>query len=996
MIFIHKSKFQQISILYKVQLVIFCCAYLNIIAFGQKNNTIRAEIEQYRTLYQTATNDADRLSNYTRMAQLYRFLDVDSAKYHLWQVLDAHRTLDANRPSRAFAYNIIANIYRLEPNVDSAKYYYEEAYSFFTKENEYELIQSIVPPYASLLTENGEEERGMEMFYDAIELANSKNDYHSLAFLYEYLGKVFLNVQQNEQRAIEIFQKGIAASQNLIEDKINYSRITASLSLNLSNIYLKNNEADSTITYAQKVIAQKEINRMPHLVVEAYNNMSKGYIMKKQFEEASSYNKQANQLNKSIQNANAQVDIQLTQQAIYLSIKDYNKCIEIGKNTLNSKAYQLQAKDKVTGFNQLCECYTRLGNTKAALDSKDSLLVYSRKVFEDKRDELILKLDRVYQVEQKEAEKKEAQIAYEYEIRVQRTLFIIATLGILATVLIVILMIQARNNRKLEKLNITLQETNEDLRMSNDKNQFFTNISHELKTPLTLIISPLQKLLDRKLLSKEDAFLAKTAHRNSLELFDLTYQILELSKFDVDKVKVNLSVFNFYELTYLTYANFESLAKGKNINFQFHFKCAESLTLETDEYKIKTILKNLISNAIKFTDKGESIDITIEEKETILQVIVADTGQGIHAQDLPYVFDRYFQSQILTKISTGGTGVGLALCREYAKILNGDIQVQSEYGVGTSFTVTLPKRVADVQVSSNLLDPKSSVVVESFVGTNAVKEKWSTILLVEDNAMMQSFIKYVLQKKYKVIIANNGQEGLEILAKNHKTIQLVLSDVLMPVMNGYEFLSALKANSTYAAIPIIMLTALSDTTRLNGLRIGIDDYLTKPFVHEELLIRVEHLINNYQEKQNYILNILALDKVTKKATNHIEKGDKNIYLDDDNIEIININSEDLRWLEETEVYIKNSLQHTEFNIDTFVSNTEMSQSQLYRKIQELTGLSPNDYINQIRFETARRMLESKKHGSVKSIAQAVGFRDIKYFSRKFKQLFGRDPSEYLK
>ncbi|MEL6945315.1 MAG: response regulator [Bacteroidota bacterium] len=390
------------------------------------------------------------------------------------------------------------------------------------------------------------------------------------------------------------------------------------------------------------------------------------------------------------------------------------------------------------------------------------------------------------------------------------------------------------------------------------------------------------------------------------------------------------------------------------------------------------------------------MDMIVEEKEASLQILFADTGQGIHPKDLPHVFDRYFQSKIPTKVSTGGTGVGLAICREYAKILNGDIQVQSEYGIGTTFTVTLPKTLSSVQISSNLLHPKPSVAKKSVIAFNSISEEFPTVLLVEDNAMMRSYIKYVLQKKYNVINANNGQEGLEMLAEHHKTIQLVLSDVLMPVMDGYEFLSALKANSTYAAIPTIMLTALSDTThKLDGPRIGIDDYLTKPFVHEELLIRVEHLINNYQEKQNYILTILALDNITAEAASHVEGKEKEIYGEENNIETINIKSEDLKWLEEVEAYIKNHLQHTDFNIDTFVSNTAMSPSHFYRKIQGLTGLSPNDYINQIRFETARRMLENKKHVSVKSVAQAVEFRDIKYFSRKFKQLFGRNPEDYL-
>ena len=244
-------------------------------------------------------------------------------------------------------------------------------------------------------------------------------------------------------------------------------------------------------------------------------------------------------------------------------------------------------------------------------------------------------------------------------------------------------------------------------------------------------------------------------------------------------------------------------------------------------------------------------------------------------------------------------------------------------------------------------------------------------------------MKYILQNDFNITIANNGQVALDILKTQNNDFQLIISDAMMPVMDGYEFLTKLKGTPEYATIPTIMLTALADTEyKLKSLRIGIDDYLTKPFDDDELIVRIENLITNYHEKREFLQNLES-----KEAT-----ADTSILLLNNTMEL---EQQDLDWLVQVEKAISKEVMNDDFTIDTLAHEMTMSRSQLYRKIKSLTGLSPKNYINQVRFEIAKKLLENKRYDSIKAVSYAVGFKDEKNFSRNFKKLFGKYPSEYL-
>ncbi|MFK7948861.1 MAG: ATP-binding protein [Saprospiraceae bacterium] len=515
------------------------------------------------------------------------------------------------------------------------------------------------------------------------------------------------------------------------------------------------------------------------------------------------------------------------------------------------------------------------------------------------------------------------------------------------------------------------------------KTRFFSNVSHELKTPLTLIISPIKRLLKNKNISKEDYYLMQSIEKNSLQLYDLTQQLLEFAKFEFDTVEVKNVNDNLEKSMRKLYEDFKSLATYKKIDFQFTYQGHSNLIIETDHYKLTTIVKNLLSNAIKYTIENDTITFGVTEFEDTLEITVEDTGSGIHKSDLLHIFDRYYQAQIMNSLVEGGTGIGLAICKEYAALLEGTITVKSVFGEGSKFTVTLPKKLAE-KTSKPLLIPTSNNLnsLPLVIQDDTIKPHLPTILLVEDNMDLQQYIQLILRPSFNVIIANHGQEALNILKTESQNIRLIISDIMMPIMDGYEFLEQLKQLPDYVEIPVIMLTALSDmNNKIKALRYGIDDYIPKPFTDEELLVRIDNLLDNatqrmeYQQQEEELTPSPIKDAIIP-ATSDISYTDNS-------------------WLEELEQKVLENYSDYDFSVEQLAHLMAMSISSLFKKTKRIIGLTPMQYIKEVRLLEARKLLEIRKHTSVKEVVYSVGFKDVRNFSRNFKKRFGKKPSAYL-
>lgn len=572
---------------------------------------------------------------------------------------------------------------------------------------------------------------------------------------------------------------------------------------------------------------------------------------------------------------------------------------------------------------------------------------------------------------------KESEIQIEKQNRevasIQRN---VAIIGFVLFVLFGFIGIKLWKGRRDQEALILQTKAEKLVELDRLKSRFFANISHELRTPLTLIIGPISALIKNEygdINSKSKTVLA-TVKRNASKLLSLVEEILDMSKMESGKLELIFSEVHLYPFLNRLLSAFESGAQLRKIKFNSNFLFEENLRLLLDKNKLEKIINNLISNALKFTPSDGQIEVFIDfrSEQHMLEIKVKDNGRGISPKDLPHVFDRFFQSSKENAPVEGGTGIGLALAKEYTVLMGGNIEVKSTEGKGSIFTLSIPAEItltnSDQILSSLSLDAGLETISETS-GTSYTKKTYS-ILVVEDNEDMQNFIASIFSSEYKITQAYNGKEGLEILTNNSGEIDLIISDVMMPEMNGFEFLNRLKQDKNYLNIPVIMLTAraaLKD--KLHALTIGVDDYLTKPFEIEELRARVKNLITRSFNLQQ---------SPSPSAPSKRE-----------------ITASDLKWLRTAEAIVQREIKNPQFNLNMLSEELAISDRQLNRRIKKITGLTPNKYFREIRLHSARNYLEEGVFETVAEVAYAVGFDTPHYFSTIYLERFGKKPSSYF-
>ncbi len=521
------------------------------------------------------------------------------------------------------------------------------------------------------------------------------------------------------------------------------------------------------------------------------------------------------------------------------------------------------------------------------------------------------------------------------------------------------------------------------------KSQFFANVSHELRTPLTLILGPISAVLKRKKMEKEDEELLQMAQKSGQGLLGLIGEILNLGKLEAGKLKLEETTVRIHDRFMRMAASFDSHAKRLGISYTYACALPDDLMLLLDGKKLETVFNNLMSNACKFTLPGGSIKVQLSQshdshQEPVLILQVSDTGRGIHPDDLPHVFDRYYQASRNAsgkRSSEGGTGIGLTLCHEYAQLFKGKIWAESSLGNGSDFYFQFPLKITTAALAPDdspheLPDEQATqqgAVLGKALEDNAQKPH---ILVVEDNVYLQRFLSSILNKQYKISTAANGVEALEWLEMQDDVLpDLVLSDIMMPVMDGFQLLESLKNHPRYRQLPVVMLTALADPEdKLRALRIGVDDYLLKPFEEDELMARLSNLLRNAS---------------TRNQTDTRDKTEGK------EAKTLRVNEDDLAWLEALEQLIKKELPNFNLSADMVAVKLNMSRPTLFRHIKQLTGLTVQQYILEARLYAAREGLERGRYNSVKNAALSVGMKDSENFTRLFKERFGKLPSAYL-
>jgi signal transduction histidine kinase/ligand-binding sensor domain-containing protein/DNA-binding NarL/FixJ family response regulator len=532
-----------------------------------------------------------------------------------------------------------------------------------------------------------------------------------------------------------------------------------------------------------------------------------------------------------------------------------------------------------------------------------------------------------------------------------------------------------RRTQQIDADREVIRRQAEELRSLDEmKSRFFANVTHELRTPLTLILSPVDRLLRNFSRDEKTAETLRTIQKSAMRLLNLVEELMELSRMEAGKLRLDEKPLAFRPFLSRLLSAFQPYAEHRGVKLRLLFEAPANLTLLLDERKWEKVVNNLLGNAVKFTSRGGSITLSVREiSDHQLLLQVEDTGQGIASEDLPFIFDRYYQSRAGNPALQGGAGIGLALCREYARLFNGELTVESTFGKGSIFRLVFPYLQVDEAFQDLIASPSLEQEATEAATAPLLPRRNHTILVVEDDKDMLAYIQNALMTEYNVLVADNGLAALEQLEK--QPVDLVLSDVMMPEMDGFRLLEQIKARQ--ADLPVILLTALVEMPeRLQALRLGVDDYMTKPFAEEELLARLRNLIHHYQVRRR-----IRLENVQYGVETAEETGEASAMFDK-------------KWLAELEEVVKENLGDADFSVQMMADAMHLSVRTLQNRLKTYVGMSPNQYLTEARLLQARQLLEERVYKTTAEVCYAVGMKTPHYFAGLMKERFGKSPTEY--
>ena len=825
-------------------------------------------------------------------------------------------------------YDILGDGYLNMGNYDLSSEYYFKGLEAAEKTGDQRGIRDAEFKIGYLFVQNQKFDDAKVYFDKALEISMRLGDKTGIRDYYHEIG-VWYQKKGQPVQARSMFDKAIDLAYEL-KDTLGIAILLG----NTGSILREMNEPEKSLENLFQALELKlAIHRDPS---HTYNDIAESYLMLDDHENAGIYAEKA-----------------------------------VGAATRSADQGQLAVANYI-----LSQCYYSAG------DYYNAYLKYQNYV---QLKDSLFNLQKSHQIEsiktQYETEKKEEKIEllnHQHRSEKFRRNVLAAFSGLL---LIIGILLIARQRSKTREQRLLYEKEQEVDRM---KSRFFANITHELRTPLTLILGPIE-ILRSRIASKENIRQLNVLEKNSNRLLDLINQLLDLSKIESGKMKLQSEPYDILQLVKRVSGFFESLVKLKEIDLKVSSHLEYSV-LNIDVDKMEKVLVNLISNALKFTPENGSIRITLDLEEGIkgsgkgsVTIKIKDNGRGIPAEDMEYIFDQYFQSADSVNSEYAGTGLGLALTKELVELHGGTITVKSGSGSGSEFTIYMPKDllVHDFQLKTLKRNESGWIRVQDMVSSeiqlvpDAGSDGQTLILLVEDNIEVSDYISNIVHTVFKVEQAKDGKEGVEMAL--HLIPDLVISDVMMPGMNGYDLCKKLKSEESTSHVPVILLTARGSTVdKIKGLEHQADAYLVKPFSPKELMT----LIKNLVESRRQLRERFSREFIFKPGE-------------------VEVTSTDDRFLEKLNTRVESHLEDENLGVDDLAGMMNMSRSQLHRKLKALTNLAPSEFIRNYRLIRAKELIIGRT-GSAAEIAFTVGFSSPSYFTRCFREYFGYPPSETLK
>lgn len=917
-----------------------------------------------------------------------------------------------NSEIKAQAFNTKGTIYYYQSKYRLAINWYERSLEIYKSREMASHAATLLNNIGLALSELADYNQALDYYFEALKIHEQENHKEGIALTLANIGIVYFNLG-NLDKAMEFYGRSLNIR---LEIKDDFG--IASCYTNMGNVYISLGKSDTALNCYRKALRifqnKKDINN----VASTYLLFGYYFISNGDYDSALIYYDKVLQIGKEIKSENNIAHASLNLGFCHINLGNYDEAFDY---LLLSKRFFEKTGDR----NMLQYPYRALTDYYELVGKYDSSLAYYKK-YSDLHDSLlrvesskrITEAELLYDSEKQEnkialltKEKQINDIQLQKQKQYRNTLIVGALVIILFTVFLIwrffekqkankLLRLKneelAKKSQQIQNQNRQIEEQIERLKeLDETKAKFFANISHEFRTPLTLIKGPVEDVLrshENKLIDERRRNL-EVSLENINKLRKLIDQILDLAKLQSGKLKLRTHRQDLIAFLNRQINSFQSaLARKPGLNLSFHH-ADQKLFLYFDENKLETIFINILSNAVKYSAGKGELKISVENgrdhtKPTgnFIRIKISDDGIGIKPEELEHIFSRFYRSQSASNSNLEGTGIGLELTKELVALHGGEICVESEYGKGTTFIIDLPEGKDHLSNDEIVLEAENEMLAQTYMSAKVEKsgsQKNATIpqefegarqkiLLVEDNTEMRNYILGHLKGNFEVLEAENGKEGLEKALKEMP--DLIISDLMMPVMDGLQFLQKVRENKLLHDVAFIMLTARADEEdRLSGYKAKADEYITKPFSSEELILRVSNLLYTRKHLE---------EKYSRKVIN-IDFEDKNLI------------PADKEFLNRMKAIVIENIANTGFEMKDFAAKAFLSERQLRRKLNEISGVSPVEFIRQIRLLKAKELLENKVYFSIAEVSAAVGFNNPHYFSKMFRKMFGLTPNDQL-
>lgn len=870
-----------------------------------------------------------------------------------------------------YVYYELAAIEKRIGSLDTAFKYYQKIFSWDNKVKNHSLTARSYNSIGSLYNTKGEFDKAHSSYLKGMEIAKKYKLTSTEAYSNFNIGTMYMQRKQYEN------SKPFLIEASRLFDSIARSNYVAQVEMYIAvgESELGNyNEAEPRLITSKEYFEKSGNKRM---LIECLQHLGVNYKFKKEYTKAEKTLQQAIKVAEEINLPDRKVAMLLNLGDVFFQNKKFNealKTIEEGIQLNNNTRKTLNLQKDLLELQYKSE--EQLNDFNAAFKSFKKFKILEDSLEQRTDDERFAQLEIEYEVEKKEQElisQKQLVESQKLYITKEKQFKTVLYAGIsILFILIVSIALgyynKQKDNRLLAAKNKIITEQTDKLKsLDQTKTKFFNNVAHELRTPLTLMSGHLESMLSNRFggLNENQRKSILVAKRNSNRLMDLVSEILDLGKLESGKMEMKEKPVLLKPFLNRIFFTFESLAYQFDIQLQFDYQLKSSLTLMLDENKIEKVMNNLIHNAIKYTPRGGEIKFLVFQQDGHIQMAVKDNGKGINKTEQSLVFERYYQAEEPGAPAQGGTGIGLALVKEFVELHGGKVELESHPNQGSTFTIMIP----EVRITKPAIITEQELLTEhTFPVYPVLEKKDKTILVVDDHKEMQQYLKEIISNYAKVIIANDGLEALDLLEKNN--IDLITIDLMMPNMDGVALLKKIKQNPDYAQLPAIMLTArAAEEDKIGALQIGVNDYITKPFGQLELVARIANLIDNKMAREE------SLNEVDGEESKR--------------------ESVDNQFVERLRLLVDANLANSEITVARLAQEMGLSDKQLTRNVKSVTGLTPLKFIREIKLLYALEQLKSNNYYTVAEVSYAIGIDNPSHFAKIFKERFGKNPSEYL-